>query len=151
MKNIENLLIRLESKISFYEVRNQAISNSTLGWQIEHILLTINRIIGAIAKSDPQEYKWNFNFFRILVLNIKKIPRGKIKAPAVVQPNGDITIETLVTHLSKTRERIKVLQSLNKNNYFEHPYFGKLNTKQTINFLEIHTKHHLEIIEDIMK
>jgi len=43
------------------------------------------------------------------------------------------------------------LKTLPKDRYFEHPFFGKLKLKQTINFLEIHTMHHLDIIEDIKK
>jgi hypothetical protein len=39
---------------------------------------------------------------------------------------------------------------VSKDHFFEHPYFGKLKLKETIRFLEIHTTHHLSIIEDIV-
>jgi hypothetical protein len=42
------------------------------------------------------------------------------------------------------------LETISKDRYFTHPFFGDLTLNQTINFLEIHTKHHLEIIEDII-
>jgi len=151
MNDLENLLNRIEIQIPFYEANNQAISKSNVGWHIEHILLTLNGIVGALAKSDPKGYKWKFSFFKTLILTIKKIPRGKVKAPDVVQPKGNINTETLLVQLSKTRQKITVLHTMNKDNYFEHPYFGKLKTKQTISFLEIHTNHHLKIIDDILK
>lgn len=151
MNKLDQLLDKIESKIPFYEANNQAFSKSNVGWQIEHILLTLNAIIGALAKSDPKGYEWKFSFFRTLILTTKKIPRGKVKAPDAVQPKGGSNTENLLVQLSKTREKIKVLNTLNKGHYFKHPYFGKLNTKQTVNFLEIHTKHHLKIIDDILK
>ena len=82
---------------------------------------------------------------------MKKIPRGKAKSPEVVLPKGIIDNNSLLTHISVTRNKINELKTLPKDRYFEHPFFGKLKLKQTINFLEIHTKHHLDIIEDIKK
>ena len=41
------------------------------------------------------------------------------------------------------------LETLNANSYFTHPYFGDLNLKKTIWFLNLHTNHHLKIIKDI--
>jgi hypothetical protein len=52
--------------------------------------------------------------------------------------------------IAKAKENIASLASAQKNHYFEHPYFGKLNLKPTIKFLKIHTKHHLKIINDIL-
>lgn len=83
-------------------------------------------------------------------MTMKKIPRGRGKSPEVVQPKGNITKEDLFNHLEITKIKIKGLEHLSRDNYFEHPFFGKLKLKDTICFLEIHTKHHLEIIEDII-
>ena len=41
------------------------------------------------------------------------------------------------------------LETLNANSYFKHPYFGDLNLKKTLWFLNLHTNHHLKIIKDI--
>jgi hypothetical protein len=81
---------------------------------------------------------------------MKKIPRGKAKAPKVVQPKANLDNEGLLNHLSLTRNKIKTLETLSKDKYFNHPFFGDLKLGQSINFLEIHTKHHLNIIEDII-
>jgi hypothetical protein len=82
---------------------------------------------------------------------MKKIPRGRAKSPEVVQPKGSVDENSLKTHLSKTRKKIKELEFLSNDKYFEHPFFGKIKMRQTINFLETHTKHHLEIFEDNTK
>jgi hypothetical protein len=49
----------------------------------------------------------------------------------------------------KIKNSLVDLETLNANSYFTHPYFGDLNLKKTIWFLNLHTNHHLKIIKDI--
>jgi Protein of unknown function (DUF1569) len=151
MSKLDDLLNQLETKVLYHEILNQKTSKASIGWHIEHSLLTLNRITDSLIKSNPKDYKWKFNFVRIVVLKMKKIPRGRAKSPAVVQPKGNINNNSLLSHILETRNKIKELKILSKDRYFEHPFFGKLSLQQTINFLEIHTKHHLDIIDDIIK
>ncbi len=151
MNRLDKLLTQLETKIPFYETAKIEVSTGTVGWHIEHSLLTLNGITDFLIESNPEDYKWKFNFVRIIVLSMKKIPRGRAKSPEIVQPKDNIDKTHLEIHLSKTRNNIKKLEHLSRKKYFEHPFFGKLKLQQTINFLEIHTNHHLEIIEDIIK
>jgi hypothetical protein len=148
--NLDALLNQLEHYISKNETINLQVSQSTVGWQIEHSLLTINGVVSAVHKSNPKDYHWKFSLIKIMVLATKKIPRGKAKAPKVVVPKADITCVDLEQHLAKARDTVKSLELVSKDHYFEHPYFGKLKLKETIRFLEIHTTHHLNIIEDIV-
>ncbi|MEY4962937.1 MAG: hypothetical protein RLZZ323_256 [Bacteroidota bacterium] len=148
--NLDTLLNKLEHHISSSELINLQVSQSTIGWQIEHSLLTINGIVSAVQKSNPKDYNWKFSLVKWVVLATKKIPRGKAKAPKVVVPKAAINSDDLQKHLTKTRGAIKVLEMVSKDHFFEHPYFGKLKLKETIRFLEIHTTHHLNIIEDIV-
>ena len=151
MKNLETLLDLFESRIPLFENENQAISKSNVGWHIEHSLLTLNEVTKFLTHSNPKEYRWRFNLIRILVLNRGKIPRGKAKAPKVVVPQKTIDQATLLIHLNESRKSILELKTISKDHYFEHPFFGKIKRNDTIRFLEIHTNHHLEIIEDIIK
>jgi hypothetical protein len=81
---------------------------------------------------------------------MQKIPRGKAKAPAAVMPKSEVTEESLKLQFAKINASINELTMLDKNSNFNHPYFGMLNLSSTIKFLEIHTKHHLKIIEEII-
>jgi hypothetical protein len=148
--NLATLLDQLEDYIPKSEFVDLQVSQSTVGWQIEHSLLTINEIIAAIQNSNPKEYSWQFSFMKWIILATKKIPRGKAKAPKVVVPKEGVTIANLEQHLAKARDAIKALEFVSKNHFFKHPYFGNLKNKQTILFLEIHTQHHLKIILDIV-
>lgn len=149
MSKLSVLLSQLESHIVDYEKTNVAISRSSIGWHIDHSLMVINGIIDQLKKSNPEQYKWQFNWIRIFIQIINKIPRGKGKAPKAVQPSESSSIEILNSKLQIANDSIIELENLEPNNYFKHPYFGNLNLKTTIWFLELHTKHHLEIIEDI--
>lgn len=152
MQNLQNLISQLESKISQFETTNLAVSGGSVGWHIEHSLKTIDQIVTACKNSNPSDYQWHFNFKRFLILTVaKKIPRGKARAPKIVRPEGDISLETLVLSLEKVKENLKNWESLDKNAHFPHPFFGVLNKKETENFLVLHTKHHLMIIQDILK
>jgi hypothetical protein len=150
MNKLDNLLNQLEANVSHHETLNQKVSEATIGWHIEHSLLVINGITNRLIKSNPNDYTWKFSFIRIVLMTTKKFPRGKGKAPEVVQPKGNIDKNSLLTHILLTRNKINELNTLPKDKYFEHHFFGKLKLKQAINFLEIHTKHHLDIIADII-
>ncbi|MEI8074353.1 MAG: DinB family protein [Bacteroidota bacterium] len=149
MKELEEQLDLLESKIPEYELLNTSISTSNIGWHIEHSLLVISGIIETTANSNPKDYQWAFNWRQILVFIQGKIPRGKARAPKAVQPQINYTIESLTEHVTSTRAKLEKLKQLDKDKYFKHPGLGNLNLKQTIKFLEIHTNHHLKIINEI--
>ena len=152
MQELHKLLNQLESDISSFDKVNLAVSSGSVGWHIEHSLKTIDQIVTACKNSNPSNYEWRFNFNRFLILTIaKKIPRGKAKAPKIVRPEGEISPETLGLSLSKVKENLMDWEDLDKNTHFPHPFFGILNKKETANFLALHTKHHLMIIDDILK
>ena len=60
MQKLRKQLDELESYIPQLEARNDAISASTVGWQIEHDLLVISSVIEGVKRSDPAKYTWQF-------------------------------------------------------------------------------------------
>jgi hypothetical protein len=150
MSKVAGLIQQLQSKIPQMETLNPSISASSVGWHIAHTLLANNRIITGLSKSNAADYKGKFSFKKMVVFATGKIPRGKGKAPDAVVPANDFTTASLQGHIDKALEKIKELDSLQPNNFIEHPVFGNLNLKNTKRFLEIHTQHHLGIIEDII-
>jgi hypothetical protein len=150
MQKLLKYVKELESKIPNQEDYNAEISKSNVGWHIEHILLTNKMILEAVEKSNPADYTWSFKLPRIVVFTMNKIPRGRAKAPKVVVPKT-YDEQTLLEHLKIVTLKIQGLENMSSDKYFDHPYFGNLRLNKTIKFLEIHTKHHLEIINDIIK
>jgi hypothetical protein len=151
MDKLKILLHQLEASIPKQELINVKVSKASVGWHIEHILLTIDVVIENLQNSDPKNYQWKFSFLQTIIFATKKIPRGKVQSPTAVQPKTICNPENLKHHIDRTGEKINLLPSLQPNKYFEHPFFGKLNVKPSVKFLLIHTKHHLHIIRDILQ
>ena len=151
MNRLKHLVGKLELYVPDYEKINSAVSNSTVGWQIDHSLIVINTVIDQLKKSNPENYKWKFSKFRLMIQITNTIPRGKVRVPKSVKPMDVATIQELKTKLELAKDNILLLENLPAKSYFTHPFFGDLKLRQAIWFLKLHTNHHLKIIEDIIK
>ena len=151
MKKLIELIYELETKIPHSEKMNTVVSSTSVGWHIHHSLLVLLQIIQTVEKSDPGNYKWKFNLNKSIVYTLNKIPRGRAKAPESVRPKELMDTAEMKKTFELLKTRLQVLDTLHPNNYFKHPYFGDLNVKATIKMLKLHTKHHIGIINDIIK
>jgi hypothetical protein len=151
MKKLETQVQKLTEYLQVFDKINLSVSAASVAWHIEHSLLVIKQITATVAQSDPALYQRKFNFTRSWVFLSNYIPRGKAKAPKVVIPGNDLDLKTLEESVAHTYQAINYLKDCQANQYFMHPFFGALNQQQTIRFLAIHTKHHLKIIQDIVK
>lgn len=141
----------LQSYIELGDKRNESISDSTVLWQINHSFMVVNEVSKALVLSNPEEYQWKFNKTRFIVYLTGKIPRGKAKAPKQSRPKENFDKESTQLLYNELMENLQRVKNLDKNKFFIHPFFGKINKKSTIKFLNIHTNHHLKIVEDILK
>ncbi len=151
MNRLIALINELESKIPQNEKLNTAVSQASVGWHIQHSLLVALQIIQAVERSNPENYRWKFNLNKTLIYILNKIPRGKARAPESVVPKETMDAEKMKKNFELLRSRLDVFNTLHFNNYFKHPYFGDLNVRSTIKMLKLHTKHHIGIINDIIK
>jgi hypothetical protein len=150
IKKLEELVNTLSTYIDKKEVVNETISKAPVGWHLQHTFLAIDRIISQMQLSNSAEYKPSFSFAKMIVFAMGKIPRGRGKSPKAVNPTEVITTETIKSSIAKATQKINQLSSLQPNQFFNHPYFGKLKTAPAIKFLTIHTNHHLNIVNDIL-
>ena len=151
MQKLIKLIDQLEVHIPNAAIQNTAVSEGNVGWHIEHSCLVMIKIAETFQQSNPAQYHAKFNFKKLIVFFLGKFPRGKAKAPASVMPTENITLEHLSESVANARLAIQKIMAGEKNKYFLHPIFGNLNRPQTLNFFGIHTKHHLLIINDILK
>lgn len=151
MEALIHLVNKLENNIDSKDVFNSQVSQVDVSWHIAHSLKVLHNIIKVLQVSNPADYRWGFNRSRSFVYFINFIPRGKGKAPKAVIPANEISKEELLKEITTVRQLLDELPHLDAKSNFTHPYFGQLNLKQTKKFLAIHTKHHLKIMDDIIR
>jgi hypothetical protein len=151
MKKIFILLAELEKQIPHQGLLNPQVSKAAVGWHIEHALLTLQVISEALNRSTPSHYKSSFDMRRQVVMLLGIIPRGKVKAPTVVRPSQNYNEASLQQHLLTVKEGLKSLENVTPDHYFSHPFLGDFKLKPALKFMNVHTHHHLKIINDIMK
>jgi hypothetical protein len=151
MKRLYALVNELEASIPHMEKLNTAVSHAPVGWHIQHSILVALQIIQAVENSNPADYQSKFNLKRFLIYTLNKIPRGRAKAPERVMPKEAFKTDELKKDIQLLKSRLDVLNTLEHSKFFIHHMFGHLNLKATIKMLKIHTKHHLDIINDIIK
>lgn len=150
MKSLDALLQELESKLSLMQKQSPAVSEASVGWHIEHSILAAIKMINAVAYSEPDKYRWRFNWRRSMVFTTGRIPRGKAKAPKAVIPASIADAATLTAQFATLRDKLHHMTMLKPNHFFEHPFFGALHVKHTLRAIQLHTDHHLKIINDII-
>ncbi len=142
---------KLESYFEHFEKSNTTISQQNVGWHLDHSFRVLNGISTILIHSKPEGYKWNFNLKRSIICLRGKMPRGKGKAPKIVQAENPVQLSELQSWLLKVRPKLENLSKLNPKSNFNHAVFGQLNLKQAIRILEIHTNHHIEIVKDLIQ
>ncbi|MEO1030285.1 MAG: DUF1569 domain-containing protein [Bacteroidota bacterium] len=150
-KVLEPLLVEIENAVQYRDRKNLEVSKVDIAWQLDHTLKTINRITEALETSNPNDYSSSVNAARVMSLTAGYIPRGRAQSPDVVRPPEIILTDDIYAQLKEAKANINTLNTLDEDANFEHPYFGQLNKAQTIRFIEVHTKHHLKIVSDILK
>jgi len=141
----------LEEMINHSSLRTPGVSQKAVDWHIDHVLKVIIRVSNTLKKSDPSAYKWKFNMIRSIIYLSGSIPRGRGRSPKAVLPPKDIKKEDLYLQFDHAIQELNEIENLPAKSNFEHPYFGLLNLKMTLKFLNLHTNHHLKIMKDIVK
>lgn len=151
MNKLQITLKNLTSYTSQADKNNPLVSNANVGWHIDHSLMVINKVLSQLEQSNEKDYKWQFNLKRTIVFFQNEFPVGKAKAPETVKPDQDFKEETTLAFGEKAKAKIESSIHLPTKKNFKHPFFGLLNKKQTLKFLDIHTNHHIKIIKRILE
>lgn len=144
-------LNEMKQYISEKDAIDHAVSSVPIDWHLSHSLKVINNIINSLESSNPEDFKKEFSFWRVLIFLTRKIPRGSGRSPKVVLPPDTITAEDLKEEWIRAKQNVSLLNSFPQKAHFKHPYFKHLDRNQTKKFLEIHTEHHLKIIREILE
>jgi hypothetical protein len=141
---------KIEQNLTHFNIENKTVSKRGVDWHLDHILRVMASVTAQLKQSNPEDYVKTFNFKRELIFFTKKIPTGRVQAPKHVNTLTEINRDDVNSLLDKAKQNEIEFTTLSKNAYFNHPFFGHLNKKQTKRFLEVHTHHHLKIIDRII-
>jgi hypothetical protein len=150
MKKLYHILEYFETILDKTEIENQNISSSSIGWHIEHTLVSIDLIVEALRKLPQTPYKPIHSFSKYYILITGRITRGRAKAPNFTLPKQFDKSE-LEKHIKETRKQIQSINEIPTHHYFTHPFFGPMNKFETKRILYIHSWHHVKIIKDVLK
>lgn len=151
---MSKLLSQVEKLETFTEYSHAValdVSSWTVGQQISHCCLVLRNVTMLLRRSGPEPEEPKLTRFGEMVFEAGQIPRGRGKAPASVVPEIGPSAHELSEQLAKARKANATLAGLPEEATFEHPYFGVLDKRHSVRFLEIHTDHHIRIIEDIRR
>lgn len=148
---IKQQLARIEALLPNIGISDEDVSKASVGWHLEHSLLILNSSLKGLTMTNPSDYNPKFSIKKFIFLGFGIIPRGKIKAPKQFVPLEQTTEETIKMLLDSAKERLEAVSNLPGKAYITHPFLGDFDKKTTLKFLEIHTNHHLKIVDDILK
>lgn len=150
-KKLNTYLEQIEGCLPHRMMKDESVSKVDIGWQLDHSLNVLIKIIDAIQQSNEAEYQASNKFWWVLLSSLHWMPRGKGRSPKTVLPDSTITEASLQAKLEETRVAVRSLEDLAQNAFFKHPVFGNLNKAKAIRFMNMHTQHHLKIVRDIKK
>ncbi len=142
-------MIRLLEK----QARSPKISEWGVYEHIDHLLKVNDAILIKILGSERID--GGKNFLGSFALLSGWLPRGRGKSPPKLR--GELASkESLHTRIEGILQQLNKLKNLpeklaDKQGVMKHIYFGVLNTAEWIKFIRIHNRHHLKIINDILK
>ncbi len=147
---LRNELNQIEYYLIYKDSYNAKVSKVSVAWHLNHCLEVINEISKALLTSNPERYTDKLSMRHIFSLFIGYIPRGKIVHYTSPHQKTSMKIKDLVAKLIRARDVIEEIESLEERLNYIHPVYGGLNKRQSRRFIEVHTKHHLKIIRDIL-
>ena len=87
---------------------------------------------------------------RRLILLTGIIPRGRGKSPNAVIPNDQTTESALRELLAEASFSAQKAAESDCDCWWKHFAFGVMKRDEALKFVEIHNKHHLKIVSDIL-
>ena len=127
-----------------------SVSRWSVGMHVHHCCLAMTNVCRALRQSTPPPPRAGISPVRWLVFLTGWIPRGRGKAPDIALPSETISPPELERMLGESERALSGVPDLDPQSWFSHFVFGPLNRDKTLRFLQIHNRHHLRIIADIL-
>jgi len=144
-------LERLRTAVANADLRAPGVSGWSVGMHVHHCCLATVGICRFLAASEPPPPRSRFSMLRSFVLLSGRIPRGRGKAPDRSVPRDDVSRAELMGFIDECERMLAVAKQLDRCTWFEHFAFGIRDRNKAVRFIDIHNRHHLRIIGDIVR
>jgi hypothetical protein len=118
---------------------------------IHHLCLAMEGVCESLLASEPPPPPARRPLLTVAIFLSGRIPRGRGQSPDPVIPTPGIPGEVLSSLLDASAEQLNAAAVAHPQQWFRHFAFGVLDRDQTLKFIRIHNRHHLRIIDDILK
>lgn len=138
-----------------------SVSAWTVGDHIEHVLIVCGGFAVALVsgrvkrtshdQTGADEKKNRLQAYsKRRVLDTGRIPRGTVTAPPAGEPKGGLDTGTLQRLMDKTEARLARAATVPETTLAHHPLLGELTRNEVFRFLDVHARHHMAIIDEIL-
>lgn len=132
---------------------NERVSAWCLAEQLDHTTKVTASIVDVLGDPNAQRREGGINVIGRLVLRFGWIPRGVGKSPKRFRgaPAVAADLDGAIDRVARAFDALP-FDALRKSRVplVPHPRFGSLTPPQALRFIEVHTQHHLKIIDDIV-
>jgi hypothetical protein len=139
-----------EALVPHRDVRAPTVSQWSVGMHIHHCALAMRLVATEVLRCETPPPRWSANPVRTLILLTGRVPRGRAEAPAAVRPSVDLSEGLLGPALSEAAQLVRRLPDAPQEAWFRHFALGVIRRRSVPRFLEVHNRHHLRIISDIL-
>jgi hypothetical protein len=126
------------------------ISRWSVGQHIHHCSLVMVGVAEAVKRKRTPRPRWTPNLLRTMVLVSGRIPRGRAQAPREARPAPGLDEAGLASALSDANGTVRGLRDAPADAWFRHFALGVIRMRSVPRFLEVHNRHHLRIMGDII-
>ena len=131
--------------------RDADVSGWSVGMHVQHVSLAMVAVCRSLVASEPPVPRSRFNFVRSIVFASGRIPRGRAKSPDPAVPSEGVSEEELRALLDESERQLEAARVAPPDAWFRHFAFGVLDRDRTLKFIGIHNRHHLRIVQDILR
>lgn len=132
-------------------IRETDVSQWSVGMHVHHACRASTGIAKALERSEPPVPPLEENERRDELLSTGRIPRGAAEAPEIALPQEGIAGDDLAEQIARCEEALARALALPTDRWFRHFALGVLDRDSSLRFIEVHHRHHLGIIRDILK
>lgn len=127
------------------------VSKWSVGMHVQHCGLAMNVVLQALVSSEGSPPRSRFNPITSAIFLTGRIPRGRGRSPEQAIPDDGVTPDELETILDDSERWLGEASQVSADHWFRHFAFGVLDRDRTLKFLRIHNRHHLRIVQDILR